>query len=337
MKFVLISNFLLFLLFLPLSAVASGAVYCLYKTTEQKAKINYSIDYDLENAIDRAGWTWINLDWNGDDYSPDFIQSPDKTSITKFPELYYKTCSYWQKSWGGCRIATSVFSPATKIAFIDGNEISFLGMESPKSYAVYGDKIIELPSSFWKAAKYRGDANSIGYAALRGLEEELLLFNGENTVSITIPEAKPRDDGYPSWGVSNDLATNRSFVHTNAFMDSEIFLYEIVEGAKIKKIDLDPNMKGWIMILSEPDTKQMWIIDRYGIYAEVGNSFKRVIHLPASDYIYGPANTGYTDKGDFYFEIVRDGDKKESFFLKPQASDCFAQIDLNTDQILDNK
>jgi hypothetical protein len=317
----------------PLSGY--GAEYCLSSTTPQKVTRDYAYDYELNTAIDRSGWTWVNREWEGDYYLSSYMQSPDKSSTIKLPELYYKSCSSWKKFWGDCEVAVSSFSEAAKIAFIDGNTLNFLGLQTPKSYAAYGGKITELPSSFYTAVKFRGDVDSIGYAGLRGIEEELLLFNGGDLVTINIPEATKRKDGYPSWALSNDPGTKRSFVHTNALLGNEIFMYEIKEGPKIHKIELDPNIKGWIEPMSEPKTRQMWIIDRDGLYAEISGKFKRVIYLPSNSYIHGPADIGYTDQGNIYFQVVGGNKQKYPFLLISKDENCAVDFSIDNDQLLD--
>jgi hypothetical protein len=313
---------------------AASSVFCLNGSASKAAKQHYSFDYNIKNATDRAGWTWINPEWDGDQWVLAYTQSPDGNSKTNMPELYYKTCSYWQDFWGACRVASAIFSKSAKIAFISGSERNIFGFEVPKSYAVYGDRVIELLSNSHKTIQYRGDVNTLGYAALRGLNEELVLFNGDESVTLNIPEVVPRKDGFPSWRISNDLNTGRSFVHTNALTGASMFLYEIHEGPNIRKIDLDPNLRGWITLLSEPGTKQMFIIDRYGIYAEVDNAFKRVAHLAEPEYIYGPANLGYTEDNEVYLEVVQTDKSKRPYVLLPAADNCNIILNLNEDVIL---
>lgn len=323
----------LFLLLAPFKASAENVNFCLNQSKTQTAQRHYSIDIDLKQATDRAGWTWTKSEWDGDMWPLDIIKSPDGGSRASFPKLYYKTCSYWQDLWGSCRFASSSFSKSAGVAFITGSQKNIFGFKVPKTYALYGDTKIELPSNFNKSTQYRGDIPALGYAALRGLNEELVLFNGDQSISIEIPEAKSRKDGLPSWGISNDINTNRSFLHTNALKDAPMFLYEIVDGPNVHKIKLDPNMKGWITLLSEPSTNQMFIIDRYGIYAEVGKAFKRIAHLPEASYIYGPANLGYTKDNHIYFAVVDSDKNKMSYILQPKSNtqNCDVALSLNDD------
>jgi hypothetical protein len=331
----------LFSLLIVTSGVnAADKKFCINRSEPRTAKPHYSFDFNTKRATDRAGWIWIKSEWDGDMWPLDTIQSPDGKSKTSMPILYYKTCSYWQDLWGSCRFAGSSFSKAAGIAFITGNKKNALGFEMPKSYALYGDTVVELPSNFLKATRYRGDVSTLGYAALRGLKEELVLFNGDETIIIKIPEASYRKDDLPSWTISNDINTGRSFVHTNALKGTPMFLYEIYDAPDIRKIDLDPNLRGWISLLSEPITKQMFIIDRYGIYAEINNTFKRIAHLPISDHIYGPANLGYTENNEVYFEIVQsDKSNKNPYVLQPYetADNCDNTLNLNEDKMLKSK
>ncbi len=318
-------------------AGASDGKFCINDTEAQVVKKNYSIN--IKQATDRAGWTWVKSEWDGDKWPLDTIQSPVTGLKTSMPELYYQTCSYWQNLWGDCRFAGSTFSRSTGIAFIQGNEKNIFGFEMPKSYAVYGDTVIELPSNFQKTTKYRGDVNALGYAALRGLKEEFILFNGDESITLNIPEATPRKDSLPPWRVSNDINTGRSFVLANSLKGVPMFLYEVYNGSDIRKIDLDPNMKGWLKVLSEFGTKQMFIIDRYGIYAEVDKAFKRIVHLPEPNYIYGPANLGYTKDNEIYFEIMSNDKTKTSYVLQSRSNtdNCGTILSLNKDIMLKNK
>jgi hypothetical protein len=77
----------------------------------------------------------------------------------------------------------------------------------------------------------------------------------------------------------------------------------------------------------------MFIIDRYGIYAEVGKAFKRTAHLPGASYIYGPANLGYTKDNHIYFAVVDSDKNKMSYILEPKSNtqNCDVALSLNDD------
>jgi hypothetical protein len=234
-------------------------------------------------------------------------------------------------------VSTALFSAAAKIAFLHGYQANLAGTPERKSYAAYGQTIIALPSDGDRATRYRGDATPFGYAALEGLKGELVLFNGDRSYSLGFPEAAPRKDGFPAWGITADANTGRFFLHAIGRKDTTPFLYEIVAGPALRQMTLDPNVYGWMSLLSNPITKQMVLFDRFGVYLERDEAFKRVMHFAtAADTINGPAYVGYTETNEIYFEATFDKTKRRFFDLAPKFdySKCDLRLDVGHDQIL---
>lgn len=330
--FIYITTFAIFISLPTFGQEMRSRQYCLFHTKiDQKITPNISINFDLKTGTDRSGWTWVNPDWDGDAWPADYIVSPDKSAITTLPELYYKTCSYWQDFMGHCRIADSSFSEATGIVFVEGNKKNLFGFRYPESYAVYGDNIIILPSNMQRATRYRGDIVAHRLAALRGLNEELVLFDGIRTSSFPLSESQDLKNDLPSWTISNDPVTSRAFVHGNGAVGATMFLYEIVKGPELKEIDLDGRIKGWIELLSLPD-HQTFIITRHGIFAETLSGFRRIAHFDSLNYIAGPADVGLTERGDISFPMSGRGDQKHTLVLSTSRPQCEMTINLMEDK-----
>lgn len=336
--------FLLFL-FCVFPAAASGRTsnnisqamplspYCLSKTKkENNLDYHYSKNYfELDSAVDRSGWTWVNRpDFDGD---YDFIQSPQKDIIIRLPKLYAKACSAKKEFFGNCQRAGSIFSTSLGVAFIDGYKANLLGFPIGGSYAVFGETIIPIPSAGSKAARYRGDIPSKKLAALLGSNGELLIFDSIKIQSFKLEKAIPRKDGYPSWAIENDPVTNRDFVKSNGLLGTAPFLYEINDGIKFDEIDLDKNIiDGTFRIFTIAGDKQSWLIERDGIYAEIGKAFRRVAHRSPTAFITAPANIGLTDDGEIYLQLQTDrAEKMQPYLLHLASGTCDIPLDLNKD------
>ena len=323
-------------IFQPGPAWANQSTYCLSKTFERKIndlEYHYSVDFDgPKSAIDRAGWTWINRsDFDGD---YDFIQNPQKDKITKFPKLYSKPCHSINEFLGNCQNVGSNFSKATGVAFISGYKANLLSLPLMQSYAIFGDTIIKVPSSIFKAARYRGDIPSKKLAAIRGSQDELLIFDGSNFNAFKLDKAIPRKDGYPSWAIENDPVTKRDYVISNGLLGNKPFLYEIIDGPNFKEILLDKRIdEGPLNIFTNVGDTQSWIIERDGIYLEERNFFRRVAHRSPTTFITAPAFVGLTDKGYIYLQLEEE--KIETVFqpylLQKTAKPCDIPLDLTKD------
>lgn len=202
-----------------------------------------------------------------------------------------------------------------------------------QSFAVFGDKIIEMPSSIFKTSRYRGDIPSKKLAAIRGPKDELLIFNGSNLQAFTLEKVIPRKDGYPSWMIQNDPVTNRGFVIDNGLFGGKPFLYEIMNGPKFKEIALDKTLEGGpLKIFTIKGDNQTWMIERDGIYAEKENSFHRVAHMSSNVFITAPAFIGLTDGGDIYLQLETDKSKKvQAYLLQKISESCDIPLDLSKD------
>lgn len=329
-------NLLLFLgilLFQPSFSEAAQTSYCLNKTIETKdIDYHYSIDFEgPKSALDRSGWTWVNMsDFDGD---YDFIKSPQKDKITELPKLYAKPCSTKKEFLGSCQRSGSAFSKSVGVAFIDGYVANFIGLPIMKSYAIHGDKIIELPSKYKKASRYRGDIPSKKLAAVRGPNDELLIFNGTSFQTFKLEKAIPRKDGYPSWAIENDPVTNRDYVISNGLLGNKPFLYEITDGPNFKEIAFDKTIEeGPLNIFTIVGDKQSWIIERDGIYVEDGNSFRRIAHRGKSAFITAPADIGITKNGDIYLQLQTDrSEKMQPYLLQKETERCDIPLNLKKD------
>ncbi len=319
------------LLFQSSSSEAAQTTYCLNKTIETK-NINYHYSINFEepkSALDRSGWTWVNMsDYDGD---YDFIESPKRDKITEFPKLYDRPCSVKGEFLGNCQRVGSIFSKSVGVAFIDGYVANLIGMPIKKSYAIHGDKIIELPSTYKNASKYRGDIPSKNLAAVRGPNDELLIFNGTSFQTFKLEKAIPRKDGYTSWSIENDPVTNRDFVISSGLLGTKPFLYEIIQGPEFKEITLDKTIEeGSLRIFSIVQDKQSWIIERNGIYFENGNSFHRIAHGGESAFITAPAYIGITKNGDIYLQLQTDrSEKMQPYLLQKETAHCDIPLNLN--------
>jgi len=315
-------------------AYASKIMYCLESTEITKATKKHALSLDLKTAVDHMGWTWVNPEWDGDTYPRDYFLSPDKQTKKLVPELYSASCGVWKRFHSICNPADSLFSPETKIAFIVGNKKSVFGTLNKKSFALYGDQQIPLPDNASKKATiYRGDAISVGFAALNGPEDELILFNATSQIELDIPESTQHNFSEGKWILANDFRTNRSFIHSNFFNTAHPFLYEVIKGPKLQKIKLDPNIKGWFSILSQPETEQIFMFDRFGIYIKQDNEVKRIAHVLKPNHLHGPANLGYTENNELYFQVVDENKSVEAYKLriKSDSTTCIFDIDLEKD------
>jgi len=338
---ILLFLLLFFSLPVPASAKKSSNInqstsppsHCLSKT-EQRNELDYHYSQDFSepsSAVDRAGWTWVNRpDFDGD---YDFIRSPQKDKITQLPKLYAKACSTKKEFLGDCQRVGSMFSASTGVSFIDGYKANLIGLPIVESYAIFGEMVMPIPSGGAKAARYRGDIPSKNLAALRGSNDELLIFDGTKFHSFRLEKAVPRKDGYPSWAVESDPVTKRDFVKSSGLLGTAPFLYEISDGIKFDEMDLDKNIIGGpFRIFTIAGDKQSWLIERDGIYAGVGKAFRRVAHRSPIAFITAPAHIGLTDDGNIYLQLQMDKNERVQPYLLQRTSEaCDIFIDLNKD------
>lgn len=317
--------------------------YCLYKTAEQPVQRPHPFQRDLEKATDIAGWTWVNRRWDGEKVIPDHIESPDGQSTTTLPALYRAPCTYVQKWLGECQPAGSIFSPATGMAFIQGYEIRFFGKPAPRSYAAYADQIIPLPVSARRAARYSGDVAPLGYAALRGVKEELILYRKDHTVSLGVPGAQPRPQGAPAWRLASDIYGGRAFLQLFTPPEdtqSARPIYEVVQTdgtgtPALRSLSIDPEITGWAAPFSLQDTRQLWLITQSGIYMETAAGFRRVLHLPEGLEIMGRGEIGYTNDKQLYLPLLDVQGVRQPFLLAREktGADCDLRIDPAQDRL----
>lgn len=294
------------------------------------------------NQVDGAGYIWSTSDGEETLYSTaTFVSAPDNRVAPAVPELYSKQCSYWNYIVDGCftqyRIHP-IFSAAAKVLFINGRPRSLLGYAAPVSYILVGDQVTPLPSNSRHTTGYAGEAPKFNSAILRGPIDELYLYDGNALKELPLG-SKPRRDGFPSWLSVLDKETGRVFIRNNgAFADSKPFLFEIVEGPKLKKFDLDESIHGWPTIFSLPGDQQEWLITRLGLYAEKDGIFRPVALTKSPDYIHGPAGIGFTETHQLYFAIQTDEDKSVmrpfALFRKNENQQCDKELNLeNTIEI----
>lgn len=282
---------------------------------------------------DSAGWTWHD---KSADKELSYFESPTG-SVVYMPELYESPCGYYSAYLGlGCSYAKPFFNKTLKMTFITGYEFGFGAPKYKKQIAFSPVNEIEFATEGPDLLKYSSDIITSGGIALENESGNLVYFDGKTVTPFSIAGLAKDKNGQSTWSVFNDPNSKRSFVRSTEASKTP-FLYEVQSDLRVNNIPLNDNITKTFFILSTPKTKQTWIVNPDGIYAEMYGAFERVVHLPNKYTIDTTKNVGFDGQNNIYFTILEaKSTTVRPYSLKEAGYDaCLLKVDFRKDSLFE--